>query len=157
MLARLIKTPDGTRMFLYYDGTKEVFSPVSARDFLTFHKNPRCLSGKDGFWKKPSLLDMSEVPGITLAYIADDYTLLMYDFSHFSFLFIDASEPRYVSAHDFANMHGRSREMVKSLCREGRIEGAKKVGKVWLIPETAPYPVIRDVHIFTPDKDKDKK
>lgn len=47
-----------------------------------------------------------------------------------------------MTAIEAAEKWGISREWVGVLARQGRIDGAKKVSKYWLIPENAPNPTI---------------
>lgn len=47
----------------------------------------------------------------------------------------------YVSAEQIANEWGVSSRRVTVLCSESRIPGARKLGKVWLIPSDAPKPL----------------
>lgn len=41
----------------------------------------------------------------------------------------------------FANKWGINERRIRTLCSEGRIEGAKKIGKTWLMPEDATKPI----------------
>ena len=44
----------------------------------------------------------------------------------------------YKSVQEIAEAWGVSNRRVQRLCSEGRIEGAKKLGRVWMIPHSAP-------------------
>lgn len=46
----------------------------------------------------------------------------------------------YLSALDIAHKWGISKRRVQILCVESRIDGVKKVGNMWLIPENAEKP-----------------
>ena len=46
----------------------------------------------------------------------------------------------YLTAAQTAEKWNISRRRVSKLCSEGRIEGAKLMGKVWLVPENAKKP-----------------
>ncbi|MCQ2446490.1 MAG: hypothetical protein MJ141_06385, partial [Clostridia bacterium] len=46
----------------------------------------------------------------------------------------------YLNVHETAEKWGASERRVTLLCREGRIFGAKKTGKTWLIPANAKMP-----------------
>ncbi len=46
----------------------------------------------------------------------------------------------YLSASQTAEHWGISRRRVQILCSQGRIPGAFKVGKVWVVPNDAPKP-----------------
>ncbi len=47
----------------------------------------------------------------------------------------------YVSARDIANKWNISQRRVAIFCMEGRIKNAKKLGNMWLIPNTAEKPI----------------
>ena len=47
----------------------------------------------------------------------------------------------YVSARDIANKWTISQRRVAIFCMEGRIKNAKKLGNMWLIPDTAEKPI----------------
>jgi len=50
------------------------------------------------------------------------------------------SETKYLSATEYAELHGVSSSRVRRLLREDRIEGAVRIGNQWCIPEDAPFP-----------------
>jgi hypothetical protein len=56
-------------------------------------------------------------------------------------------EKKLISATEFAIKHGLDGGRVRVLLRDGRIEGAFKVGHQWVIPVDAPKPV--DLRIKT--------
>lgn len=47
----------------------------------------------------------------------------------------------YLSIQDVSNKWNISKRRVQILCREGRIDGAKKIGNMWVIPRSAGRPV----------------
>lgn len=47
----------------------------------------------------------------------------------------------YISARDIANKWNISQRRVAIFCMEGRIKNAKKLGNMWLIPDTAEKPI----------------
>lgn len=47
----------------------------------------------------------------------------------------------YISVIEAAAKWNITRRRVQVLCNEGRIEGAKKIGTVWIIPENANKPL----------------
>ena len=49
----------------------------------------------------------------------------------------------YISARDIANKWNISQRRVAIFCMEGRIKNAKKLGNMWLIPNTAEKPIDR--------------
>ena len=46
----------------------------------------------------------------------------------------------YVTAKEAAEKWGVSLRSVQALCAEGRIEGATKMARVWVIPVNSEYP-----------------
>ncbi len=140
MLARLIETNHGQFIFLYADGSFAKANQRTARSFLYDHKKAASFTGRDGQWKSMAM-DMALYDGRTCAYISDEGALVILDFEPFGQLLRTPAEPAYISTKEFAERHKRSSDMIKILCREGRIPGAKKVGGAWLIPENAEYPI----------------
>lgn len=47
----------------------------------------------------------------------------------------------YIAAEEAANKWGISKRRVQILCSENRIEGAEKVGNMWIIPKDAIKPI----------------
>lgn len=47
----------------------------------------------------------------------------------------------YISIKEVSNKWGISDSRIRLLCREGRIEGAKKIGRNWVIPTCATKPI----------------
>lgn len=47
----------------------------------------------------------------------------------------------YIDVHEAADVWGMSERRITALCRDGRIVGAKKSGKLWLIPNDADKPL----------------
>ena len=47
----------------------------------------------------------------------------------------------YIDVRKAAELWGTTERRVTSLCRDGRIVGAKKDGKLWMIPDDAPKPI----------------
>lgn len=96
--------------------------------------NPSSFKGEDGYWAT-TVSDMEDAPGRTIAFIDDNNRLITIN----NALYEDLVE-KYISATDYAEMHGKSRALIKRLCSEGRIEGVYKTTSGWFIPENAPYP-----------------
>lgn len=46
----------------------------------------------------------------------------------------------YITTHEAAEKWGITRRRVSKLCQEGRIEGAKLMGKVWFVPSDVSKP-----------------
>jgi len=86
--------------------------------------------------------DMQCVPGETYAYITDTLDVVISNFGPFLCLFDDVNYTieDLIRASDYAKKHNRSVEQIKVLCRAGRIPGATKIGRDWVIPKDAPYP-----------------
>ena len=87
--------------------------------------------------------EMSSFPGETMAYVTDAFHLVIVDFSPFKILF-EVSAPTLddlLTVPEYAELYNKSVEQVKVFCRTGRIPGAKKLGRDWVIPRDTPYPV----------------
>lgn len=104
---------------------------------LTSFKKPNQFKGNDGFWNN-EIADIENAPGETLAYVDDTNKLVILNESVFDGLLKETMS--YVSANEYADMHGKGKAIVKKLCLEGRIQGAQKHSTGWLIPKDAPYP-----------------
>ena len=144
MKARLIRDGFGEVKLLCADGS--ICNPdLTVLRSLLFDFRNASFSGNEGSWSTLAL-DMSLVPGETLAYITDDAYLVVIDPSAFGLLASVDESPlgNYISLAEYATKQNISAEMIKVYCRQGRILGAKKLpgqyGR-WLIPENAPYPV----------------
>lgn len=53
----------------------------------------------------------------------------------------------YVSAKDYALTHGLSERTVRNYCVQGKIAGAKLVGRTWSIPTDAPLPMRKNARL----------
>ena len=144
MKARLILNKSQRLMLLCEDGTIEKVTDNLLYNFLTRfnQENVTFSNGTLGSWKTEYCPDMTMYPGKTVAFIADNKTLIIQDFAPFMPLVEYEEEfTEYISVPEFAARNDKSVEMVKVYCREGRIPGAKKVARNWLIPSDAEYPV----------------
>ena len=103
---------------------------------LTEFNHPSRFKGNDGCWNI-SVADMDSALGTTLAIVDDKKNLIVY--SPNAFLLPKAAE-EYVSASEYAVMHGKAHSLIRRLCDNGRISGAIKNSTGWLIPKNAPYP-----------------
>lgn len=139
MIARLIRTANNELQLLCLDGSICVPNTTVLYNLLTNFSISDSFYGEDGTWKN-EINEMSMVPGETLAIITDDKQLVISDFSPFASL-VKPSNYRYLSVEQYATLHNRSSEMIKAFLRQNRIAGAQKVGKSWIIPDDAPYPV----------------
>lgn len=102
---------------------------------LTDFKKAKTFKGNDGYWNT-EIRAMEEAAGITLAFVDDANKLIILSDK----LFTPEKQIVYVSATEYAEMHGKCRATIKKLCKEGRIPGAYKTSSGWLIPKDAPYP-----------------
>lgn len=141
MKARIVKNKDSIKL-LFKDGSISNFGIDHLIHFFLYFKNPDVFHGDDGDWRE-FYNDMSEYPGKTLAYITDRDDLLLQDQDLINMIisYPSASDIRYLTTAEYAQKHNRSRELIKTLARSGRIPGAIKKGRSWLFPENAPYPI----------------
>ena len=146
MKARLIRSKKNELLLLCMNGS--IFSPGRAelgRLLSSFQvaDEIRKVGGEkpEKFWNA-EYPDMSSYPGTTLAYVTDAYELVISDFSPFKILFEANTLTAFnmIRAQEYADMYGKSVEQIKVFCRKGRISGAIKLGRDWLIPSDAPYP-----------------
>ncbi len=141
MKARLIKDRSGQVLLLHKNGTYSKGSVPLLAKFITDFKDIDFFDGADGSWRK-SVADMAFYPGDTLAIISDDLELIIYSGEAFKECFEESLAVKdFVTSEEYAEMYDKTREIVKVYCREGRIPGAQKVGRAWMIPRNAPYPV----------------
>ena len=47
---------------------------------------------------------------------------------------MDDLKTKYVTVDEAANLANRKTSLIRTLCREGRLPGAEKMGKSWIIP-----------------------
>ncbi len=109
---------------------------ASLGKLLTSFKRPNSFKGQGGFWNKETSC-MDDVPGITLAFVDDANKLVIISDK----LFAPEKQIIYISATEYAEIHGKCRATIKNLCKEGKILGAYKNSSGWQIPKDAPYPV----------------
>jgi len=142
MKARLIKDDSQRLVLLCSDGTLIEANDLVLYDLLTDFEHAKTLFiDGEKFWNE-EYPDMLQYPGDTIAYIADDNSLVLYDFAPFAGLLNVKIETRdYISSTEYAKRHNKSTEIIKVFCRQGRIPGAEKIGRNWMIPSNAPYPV----------------
>ncbi|MBQ8248131.1 MAG: hypothetical protein IJZ42_13465 [Lachnospiraceae bacterium] len=146
MKARLIKLKNNELLLLCTDGS--IFAPGRAElgrllsSFQVADEIRQFGANKIKDVWNGEYPDMSLYPGTTLAYVTDSYELVISDFSPFKILFeantLDAFN--MITAQEYADMYGKSVEQIKVFCRKGRLSGAVKIGRDWLIPSDAPYP-----------------
>lgn len=146
MKARLIKNVENQLVLLLEGGTSIESPSISILSILLFNFksiDEFALEKEGGRWKN-EYPDMQAVPGQNLAYITDSSQLVIEDIFPFVSIFesVKATVPieSVLTAAEFAEKYNKSVEQVKVFCRNGRIWGAKKIGRDWVIPENAPYP-----------------
>ena len=148
MKAKLIRM-EGKSANMYellcMDGTKKLLKPRELADFFCRFRDDEYLSGgKDGSWME-SALDMSETGGDMVAYVtssAGRQNLVVVDPGPFASLFEQDTDDdsKMIPISEYAKMYGVTPEIIKVYCREGRITGAYKAGRQWLVPKGAVYP-----------------
>ncbi len=93
--------------------------------------------------------EMTEYPGDTIAYTNNKGHLVIVEISPFEECLNNkkdtSDEKLFVTVKEYADEYGKSKEQVKVFCRNGRIAGAKKIGRDWMIPKDAPYPTDRRI------------
>lgn len=136
MKLRLVKRYKATHLYCS-NGT--ILNPTREDiiNFLTSFKRPNQIKGNDGFWNN-EISDIEKAPGETLAYVDESNKLIILNEAVFNGLFKD--ETTFISATEYAKLHGKCRASIKNMCVAGRIEGAVKHSTGWMIPENAPYP-----------------
>lgn len=146
MKARLIKDPNGELVFLLNEGARINSPSVSVLGILLF--NFKCiddfgLNQAKTVWNQ-EYPDLNSVPGDNLAYLTDSLQLVIEDITPFLAIYesVKTTVPieAVLTVAEYAEMHNKSAEQIKVFCRSGRIWGARKVGRDWLIPKDAPYP-----------------
>ena len=123
---RLMLCPNGSVLKV----DKEVLDRL-----LTDLKKATSFRGDYGYWNAENA-SMSDAAGITLAFVDDANKLVVLSDK----LFSPEKQIVYISATEYAELHGKSRPSIKNMCAAGRIPGAYKTSSGWLIPKDAPYP-----------------
>jgi len=145
MIVRLVELQKNHNVLLCHDGgIREADKTVLHSVLLGFKTSDKITSDKNSNYRNWSeeYPEMSSYPGKTIAYVTDNYQLVIDDITPFHILFDtpDLSLKNLVNVKQFAEIHGRSSERIKVLCRQGRIRGAQKVGRDWLIPADSQFP-----------------
>lgn len=141
MKARLIRATDGSLQLLYRNGSIDPATPEVLINFLSNFKNVHRFGNSETKWTE-TCTDMTLYPGETLGFVSDSEQLILSTFEPFFELLEEKyTIKKYTSVPEYAKKYGKSREIIKVFCREGRILGATKKGNTWMIPEDAPYPV----------------
>lgn len=61
-----------------------------------------------------------------------------------------------ISTQDAAKLLNVSTRQVRYLCEAGRVAGAKKVGKAWVLPDKPVVLAIRQAHMVSPFANTDR-
>lgn len=146
MKARLIKNENDEMVLLLANGANIKSPSISDIGVLLFNFKSLDEFGMDKnteTWKI-EYPDLVAVPGTNLAYVSDSLQLIIEDITPFVAVFeqVKATVPieSVLTASEYAEKHNKSVEQVKVFCRNGRIWGATKIGRDWVIPADAPYP-----------------
>lgn len=134
MKARIVKNNELIQLLLS-NGDIRSLTIRDAKEFLAVCLGEKFL--KNDYW--PHSITMEEWSGETLAIVTDDNTLEIYDKAFISEIFEDTLI-EYISLNEFAAIHGKNPIYTRKLCQDGKIKGAKKIEKQWIVPENAEYP-----------------
>lgn len=141
MKARLVKDKQEKLWILCSNGSMVEADKNHLNKLLKGFHTIEQLAKKDGSFWNQEYPEMAGYPGHTYAYVTDNYQLVISDFTPFEILFqVDTSLLNLITAAEYGKVHGKSVEQIKVLCRNGRIYGARKIGRDWMIPADAPYP-----------------
>ena len=141
MKARLIKDREGQVKLLCGNGSISDTTTSVLANFLLHFKGAAQFSGSEGDWST-SYGDMAVYPGETLAFVTDDLNLVIMNASVFEPLVQEQYKTdSYITLGEYAEKVDKSREIIKILCRTGRLVGAQKMAGRWMIPKDAPYPI----------------
>lgn len=134
MKLRLIEQRSGRLLLCPNGSIMKVDEDVLWR-VLTGFKKANTFKGSYGYWSAENAR-MEDVSGETLAFVDDANKLVIIS----ERLLASEKKVTYISATEYAALHGKSRPSVKNMCADGRIPGAYKTSSGWLIPEDAPWP-----------------
>ena len=123
--------------FCCANGSIKIPTEKDLINLITSFKSAFSIKGEDGYWST-TISNMEDVPGETLAYV--DETNTLHILSEKAFSAFKKTKANYISATEYAKLHGKCRASIKNMCVAGRIEGAVKHSTGWMIPENAPYP-----------------
>ncbi len=126
------------KMYMYcQNGSIIHVQKEDLKNLLVSFEKPNLFKGNDGYWPK-EFASIEEIRGELLAYVDDSNKLIVLNQDTFKCLVEPNIE--YISATEYAQMHGKSRASIKNMCMAGRLEGAYKTSIGWMIPKSAPYP-----------------
>ena len=135
MKARLIRKQDVLQLLLCTGRIKRLTN-LEAFDFLMNFDNPEYYCD-EGLWDYD--VSMEDYSGETIAVVNDEGILYVENAIEFREIF-ENKESNFITASEYAELHGKKSAIVRRLCQNGRISGAVQKGKTWLIPENSPYP-----------------
>ena len=127
---------NGKRILCCPNGSKLNADDAVIQRLLSDFKKPTKFKGTDGCWND-IVCDMEDVKGQTLAIVDDTLTLIIYSPIQLSPV---EETTEYISAREYACLHGKPHSLIRRLCMEGRIPGVQKNSSGWLIPKNVPYP-----------------
>ena len=133
----LVLLPDKTVTRAYGELLKAFFLDFKQIEQLSIFRN-----GQHGKWDNDDPMIMKPST-IIYAYITDSDDLIVYDSSPFRDALLSLGgghTENLIDAREYALRHGKSIEQIKVYCRNGRLKGARQIGKCWAIPEDTPYP-----------------
>ena len=84
---------------------------------------PSTFKGTDGCWNA-TIADMEDVPGKKMAFVDDDYRLIIINSKLYSY--VNKTETVYVSAIEYAEAHGKSWSSVKMVLFPARSIAERK-------------------------------
>ena len=155
MKTRLVKNKDNSLMLLLDNGKLLYVEKHKLANYFFHHKtllrnNPNHLNFEIvGRWDN-EFEDISEYPGDTVAFTSNKGHLVIVEITPFAEVLSVKSanasdEELFITVKEYSEKYKKSVEQVKVFCRKGRIKGAKKIGRDWMIPKDAIYPIDRRI------------
>ena len=144
MIARIVRSKDDKLYLLNKDGTISTVTISLLKKIFRSFNQIEDISGDNGKWDSISL-DMSLFPGETMVFVTEGHQLVITDpwIMNYYLSNENTSVPadNLLTLPEYAKLHDRSVPMIKALCQQGRIAGARKMGRTWVVPASAPYPI----------------
>lgn len=137
MKARLIYYLDTIELLLCTGKIKKLTRPEAIEFLLNF--DSECYYKGSGSWSYENL-KMEDYHGETIAFVNDEGSLVVENSNYFRDVFKNNESIKLVTAAEYAKLHDKQSAIIRRFCQAGRIDGAIKKGKTWLIPENSPYP-----------------
>ena len=136
MKARLLSF-ENTIQLLLCTGKIKTLSFNEAYNFLSNY-NAEEYYQCDSKWDYENLT-MESYRGETIAIVCDEGNLHVSNQELFKQI-LENRDAELLTVPEFAELHGKKLAIVRRLCQTGRITGAVRKGKTWLIPASSPYP-----------------